>query len=111
MAKSKQDIPATAVVLPDGKGRVEITVVDDEIWLSDYGSGKHNFTLVIPRKRLKGNKAARDGVYDHHCKKTGTASVKAAATTDLTTAPPAKAGYWYELASNAHGGPVVIIEE
>lgn len=111
MAKSKQDIPATAVVLPDGKGRVEITVIDDAIWLSDYGSGKHNFTLVIPRKRLKGNRAARDGVYDHHCKKTGKASVRVAAKTDLTSSPPAKAGYWYELASPAHGGPVVIIEE
>ncbi|HUL64043.1 MAG TPA: hypothetical protein VLW55_05460 [Burkholderiaceae bacterium] len=111
MAKSKQDIPAAAVVLHDDEGRIEVTVVDGEIWLSDYGSGKHNFTLVIPRMRLKGNKAARDGVYNHHCNKTGKASVKLAATTDLTSAPPAKAGYWYQLASPAHGGPVVIIEE
>ncbi len=111
MAKSKQDIPPPTVVLHDDKGRVEVTVAGDDIWLSDYAGGKHNFTLVIPRKRLKGNKAARDGVYNHHCTKTGKASVKVAAATDLTSAPPAKAGYWYELASPAHGGPVVIVEE
>jgi len=111
MASSRQDIPAPAVVLPTGNGRVEVTVVDNEIWLSDYAGGKHNFTLVIPRKRLKGNKAARDGVYDHHCTKTSTASVRMAAASDLTTERPAKAGYWYELASPAHGGPVVIVEE
>lgn len=117
MASSRENIPAPAVVLPLGDGRVEVTVVDDEIWLSDYASGEaRNFTVVIPRKRLQGNKSARQGVFDHHCNKGPdkyAPSVRMAAANSalLTSAPPPMAGYWYELPSPAHGGPVVIVEE
>jgi hypothetical protein len=116
MATSRETIPAPTVVLPVGDGRVEITVVDNEIWLSDYASGEsRNFTLVIPRSKLQGNKSARDSVYDHHCKKGGNGKYAskrlAAVSKQLTAQPPAIAGYWYELPSPAHGGPVVIVEE
>ena len=115
---SSRDIPAPAVVLPLGDGRVEITVVDNEIWLSDYASGEvRNFTLVIPRSKLLGNKSARDGVHDHYCNK-GTGEKYAPsrriekAAVKLRVAPPPMAGYWYQDPdSPAHGGPVVIVEE
>lgn len=116
MATSREKIPDPAVVLPLGSGRVEITVVDNEIWLSDYsGDTERNFTLVIPRGKLQGNKSARESVYDHHCNKGGNgkyASARLAAVSkQLKTQPPAMAGYWYELPSPAHGGPVVLVEE
>jgi len=115
MASSKEKTPAPAVVLPVGDGRVEVTVIDGAIWLSDYASGKsRNFTLVIPRKRLQGHKSARQGVFDCHCedaKREPSLPMAAARTSLLKQAPPRKAGYWYELPSPAHGGPVVIVEE
>jgi len=115
MATSRE-IPAPTVVLPVGDGRVELTVVDDEIWLSDYGTG-HNFTLVIPRTKLQGNKTACTNVFEHHNKKASagkyTPSKRVAAASQLLAVePPRMAGYWYELPNfGSHGGPVVVVEE
>lgn len=117
MASPKETYPAPSVVLPVGDGRVEVSVVDNEIWLSDYSSGEaRNFTLVIPRQRMQGNKSARQAVFDHHCNKGGekyapSLRMAKASTALLTAAPPPIAGYWYELPSPAHGGPVIIVEE
>ncbi len=118
MPTSRENVPAPSVVLPIGDGRVEITVIDNEIWLSDYAGGNsHNFTLVIPRTRLQGNKSACQSVFDHHTNKGGgdqsafSRRVMAARKT-LATEPPRMAGYWYQDPNSAaHGGPVVIIEE
>lgn len=117
MATQRDRIPAPGVTLHVGDGRVEVTVVDNEIWLSDYASGEaRNFTLVIPRTRLQGNKSARQSVHDHHCNhKDGArpcSSRVAAALPQLEKTPPAVAGYWYQDPNSpAHGGPVVIVEE
>ena len=118
MATSRENPPVPAVVLPIGDGRVEITVVDNEIWLSDYSDGTiHNFTLVIPRNKLQGNKSARQAVCDHHNNKGGgekyAPSRRVVAASKLfAVEPPRMAGYWYQDPNSpAHGGPVVIIEE
>jgi len=117
MAASKKSIPVPSVVLPIGGGRVELTVTDGEIWLSDYATGKkRNFTLVIPRGKLRGNKSARQSVFDHHSNKRGAKAALSqrvmAARKLITAQPPKVAGYWYQDPSfPAHGGPVVIVEE
>jgi hypothetical protein len=115
MATDRGKIPGPAVTLNLDDGRVEITVVDNEIWLSDYASGeKHNFTLVVPRKRLQGNKAAQEAVHQHFSKRGAAAPSAriAAAAPKLVEGPPAMAGYWYQDPNfPAHGGPVVIVEE
>ena len=118
MATSRETIPVPSVVLPIGDGRVEITVIDNEIWLSDYAGGStHNFTLVIPRMKLQGNKSACQGVFAHHSNKGGDNQSDfsrrvLAARKYLSAEPPRMAGYWYQDPNSAaHGGPVVIIEE
>jgi hypothetical protein len=117
MAGSRETIPAPAVVLPLGEGRVEITVVNDEIWLSDYANDKdRNFTMVIPRSKLTGNKSACDAVHNHYSRDTGGKPPRwqrlQAVVDMLRVQPPRMAGYWYQdPASPAHGGPVVIVEE
>jgi len=117
MATSKKSIPAPSVVLPIGAGRVELTVTEDEIWLSDYADAeKRNFTLVIPRSELHGNESACQSVFAHHSNRKGagrTLSQRVTAVRKFLTAqPPKVAGYWYEDPSfPAHGGPVVIVEE
>jgi len=117
MATFKKSIPVPSVVLPVGAGRVELTVTEGEIWLSDYADDeKRNFTLVIPRSELHGNKSACKSVFDHHSNKRGAKNAfsqrVAAVRKFLTVQPPKVAGYWYEDPSfPAHGGPVVIVEE
>jgi hypothetical protein len=120
---SKKDIPETMVALPLRDGRVELTVVGDEIWISDYAkSGSRerlNFTLVIPRGKLVGNAAARESAFEHHRmddyagKAPPMRSARlAACAARVGKVKPRKAGYWYEdSAFPAHGGPVVILEQ
>lgn len=113
MASPKKPIPSATVVMPDGKGRVEITVDGDRIWLSDYSDeGRRNFTLLVPRKPLRGNDTAREGICAHRKNAAG----KAASTVTTAAAPadppmPEKAGYWYVAQDYAHGNPVTVIEE
>jgi hypothetical protein len=118
---SNKDLPEPTVALPVPDGRVEVTVVDNEIWISDYAKTGNrqrlNFTLVIPRGKLVGNAAASQSAFEHHRKDYGKASAMrsprlAACAVKVGKAKPRKAGFWYEDKEfPAHGGPVVILEQ
>lgn len=115
MASAKKPVPAATVVVPDANGRVELTVVDGKIWLSDYSAaGTRNFTLLVPRKKLRGNQTARDSLHAHLKTQSGGTSVNAAGATAVPLSPataPDQVGYWYVDDSYAHGSPVTVVEE
>lgn len=127
MASNKYDMPEPAVALPQRDGRVEITVVDGEIWVSDYDSdGKSNFTFVIQRGPLRGSETARAAVVDSCEKERGAEHKRRVAaaratmvganrqlgTSATAAGQPRAAGYWYVDPNwSAHGGPVVIVEQ
>jgi len=116
-------IPEPMVSLPIGDGRVEISVVDGEIWVSDYDSRtKRNFTIVIQRGTLNGNRCVCQAVHESAREESTLAASKrgrpkharriAKAHEVMAEKPPRKAGYWYQDPnSSAHGGPVVVIEQ
>jgi hypothetical protein len=126
MTSSLKEIrPVVALPLPDG-GRVEISVVEDTIWVSDYASGDVcNFTLRVPRGKLEGDDIARAGVHEMfkerargHAKPRADgdrgaayrASVQRIAEA-IAYAPPSKAGFWViDPTFNPHGGPVVVLD-
>jgi len=124
MTRSLQEIsPVVALPQPDG-GRVEISVVDDMIWISDYSSaGTCNFTLRVLRGRLEGAENARVAVHDLFKERArgkssaayGRNSPYRAALNKIAeamvAAPPTKAGYWFiDPTFSPHGGPVVVLD-
>ncbi|HTT09742.1 MAG TPA: hypothetical protein VMG60_02540 [Burkholderiaceae bacterium] len=114
MASSREKVPVPTVILPIGDGRVEITVSDKKIWLSDYASRKaRNFTLVIPRTRLKGSDSDRLGAFDLHADpkraKRTPSKTNAAATKSSRTKVQRAAGH--PVPALVHGGPVVVVDE
>ena len=115
MTAQNTRFPEPGTTLEVDGGRVELTVVDDAIWLSSYEGKTHQFTLVVPRKPLEGNRAALDGVAQRArsgARKASSSMMVAKAMERFKTTTPARAGYWYEDPdSRSHGGPVVIIEE
>jgi len=123
MPSRKSNTPEPTVALPTGDGRVEVSVVDGEIWVSDYDSRrKRNFTIVIQRGKLNGSQCACQAVHESVRDEGNLAASKGArpkhsqriaqAHRIMAKRPPRKAGYWYqEPDSSAHGGPVVIIEQ
>jgi hypothetical protein len=129
MTVSLKEIPPVVALPLPGGGRVEISVVDDTIWVSDYSSADVcNFTLRVPRGKLEGADNARAGVHELFKKRAlnGTTAQKAssaaarnaayrAALTKMAEAyavePPSKAGYWFiDPTINPHGGPVVVLD-
>jgi hypothetical protein len=114
MAQQTTNIPAPGTTVPVDGGRVELTVVDDAIWLSSYQDDKHQFTLVVPRKSLEGSVDAKEGVSRRARNGGRKAAFKMAvsAMERFKLAPPARAGFWYEDPNfKGHGGPLVIVEE
>jgi len=115
MASSREKVPAPTVILPVGDGRVEITVSNKKIWLSDYASGKaRNFTLVIPRTRLKGSDSARQLVLDRHVETKGdrpspSRRKAAGGKSSGTKVQPTAGGH--VTPKMVQGGPVVVVDE
>lgn len=129
MTVSLKEIPPVVVMPVPGGGRVEISIVDDTIWVSDYSNNDVcNFTLRVPRGGLEGADNARDGVRDlYKRRKLGGPSAPRAASAyernaryreaiaqfaeAFAAAPPSKAGYWFiDPTVSPHGGPVVVLD-
>ena len=128
MINSLKDV-LPVVALPQSNGRVEITVADDMIWVSDYAVGADgkeisNFTLCIPRGPLDGAASAPREVQSKYSQpnklsisKSGNGRSPAASAEfvriaqELAKGPPSMAGYWFAHPTlKRHGGPVVVID-
>jgi hypothetical protein len=132
MVRSLKEIPPAVALPQPGGGRVEISVVDDVIWISDYskddqGNDVSNFTLCVARGPLEGAPAAAAGVHGlfkqrgdrtwNGSKPNGRGPTKAQravidrVTPAMLEGPPSKAGYWFVDPTIApHGGPVVVVD-
>ncbi len=132
MIQSLKDV-APVVVLPQADGgRIEISVVNDTIWLSDYskdakGNDVSNFTLCVARGPMEGAPDAASFVHDLF-KRRGSApsnpprhngqgrspaqqALIARVAPAMVAKPPSKAGYWYvDPTITPHGGPLVVVD-
>jgi hypothetical protein len=131
MIRSLKEIPPVVSLPQPGGGRVEISVVDDVIWISDYakddkGNDVSNFTLCVARGPLEGAPDAAAGVHALF-RRRGTSPSNLAAGTHahsqaqramlarlapaMVASPPSKAGYWFvDPTITPHGGPVVVVD-
>jgi hypothetical protein len=129
MTVSLKEIPPVVVMPVPGGGRVEISIVDDTIWVSDYTNNNVcNFTLRVVRGKLEGADSAREGVHELYKQRKagGVAALKASPAFErnagyrdtmtriaeaYSTARPSKAGYWFiDPTVSPHGGPVVVLD-
>ncbi len=111
-------VPATVnqVIDAPGGGKVEVTVEDDAIWLSNIdGSDKRTFTLRIARKALEGHSIAVRGIEERaaHAKTLGARAPRLDRDEDCAKAASAskQAGFWFvDERYTLLGTPVTVID-
>lgn len=127
MINSLQEVQPV-VALPQKNGRVEITVVEGMIWVSDYAVGPDgkevsHFTLCIPRGPLDGALSARQEVHSKYAQPGTLSNDKRGngrgapnpefvrIVQELAKGAPSMAGYWFSHPTlKRHGGPVVVLD-
>lgn len=129
MTVSLKEIPPVVVMPITGGGKVEISVVNDSIWISDYSSDDVcNFTLRVMRGKLEGSEYAREAVHEMYKRRKlgGPSAQKGAPAHEgnrgrrealakfaetFAAGLPSKAGYWFsDPTVTPHGGPVVVLD-